>query len=376
LYGRISLGGRNYLQKSLVILQFALSAFLIGATVVLFSQFNFLNHKDRGYDDSHLVLVNKENLSRPEARLVKSALMKDPDILAVFAMDGGDNFNGGKINGDSGIGFANITVDESFLPVMKIPVLKGRNFSPGFPSDSSNAVIVNESFVKQAGWKDPIGQLVSFEPNENYRVIGVIRDYAYKSLTEPIGPEVLTMRMQQDYQRVFIKIRPGSETASLGHIESTFKQLFPLSPFSYVFKDEENRKYYEAEERWKQMLLFASLVTIFISCVGLFALSVFSVERRTKEIGVRKVLGASPRIIVALVSKDFLRLVIVALLIAIPAVWMGAEKWLQRYPYRITVSIWMFTGMGLVVMLIALVTVSFQSIRAALTNPVDSLRSE
>jgi putative ABC transport system permease protein len=376
LYGRIRLGGRNYLQKSLVVLQFVLSAFLIGATVVLFSQFNFLIHKDPGYDDSHLVLVNKAELTRPEARLFKTELMKDPDILGVLPKDADNAINPAKINGDSSITFANVTVDESFLPVMNIPVLQGRNFSPDLPSDSADAVIVNETFVKKAGWKQPLGQLVSFGEKENYRVIGVIRDYAIQSLAETIEPELLSMRMQQDYGMVYIKIKPGSETASLSHIEGTFRRLFPITPFSYVFKDEENRRNYEAEERWKQTLLFASVVTIFISCVGLFGLSVFSVERRTKEIGVRKVLGASAGVIAALVSGDFLRLVIVALLIAIPAVWIGADKWLQRYPYRVTISVWMFAGLGLMVMLIAVVTVGFQAIRAGRANPVESLRVE
>ncbi len=374
LYGRVSLGGRNYLQKSLVVLQFALSAFLIGATVVLFSQFSFLIHKDLGYDDRHLIRVDKADLTRSEARLFKTELMKDPDILAVLPKDGGYGINPAKINGDSSIDCVNGTVDESFLPVMRIRVLQGRNFSSAFTSDSANAVIVNESFVKKAGWKDPIGQRVSMGEKENYRVVGVMGDYVYWSLADEIQPELL--RMDQDYGMMYIKIKPGSETASLGQIGSTFRRLFPLTPFSYVFKDDENRKNYEAEEKWKQMLLFASLVTIFISCVGLFGLSVFSVEKRTKEIGVRKVLGASPGIIVALVSRDFLRLVMLALIVAIPSVWIGADKWLQRYPYRVTLSIWMFAGLGLVVVLAALVTVSFQAVRAGMANPVKSLRVE
>jgi putative ABC transport system permease protein len=177
-----------------VVLQFALSAFLIGATVVLFSQFNFLIHKDLGYDDRHLVLVNKSDLTRPEARLFKTELMKDPDILAVIPKDGGYNFNPAKINGDSSITCVNVTVDESFLPVIKIPILQGRDFSADLPSDSADAVIVNESFVKKAGWEDPIGQQLSFGEKENYRVIGVIRDYAYGSLAEVIEPELLRMK--------------------------------------------------------------------------------------------------------------------------------------------------------------------------------------
>jgi putative ABC transport system permease protein len=376
LYGRIRLGGRNYLQKSLVVLQFTLSTFLIGATFVLFSQLNFLMHKDPGYDNSNLVLVNKQDLTPGEAQLFKTEMLKSPGIIDVTAKDADNAFNAAKINGgDSMIGFANMTVDETFLPLLKIPVLQGRNFSRDFPGDSTGSVLVNESFVKKAGWKDPIGQQVTFGEKEKYRVIGVVRDYAYNPLNEAIEPELFSMRLL-GYGMVYIKIKPKSETASLAQIEKTFKRLFPLSPFSYRFKDEENRKSLEAEGRWKQILLFASLVTIFISCVGLFGLSVFSVEKRTKEIGVRKVLGASSGVIVGLVSKDFLRLVFIALLIALPAVWMGADKWLQRYPFRITVSVWMFAGVGLVVVLIALVTVSFQSVKAAMTNPVESLRSE
>ncbi|HTR28408.1 MAG TPA: ABC transporter permease [Puia sp.] len=374
LYGRISLGGRNYLQKSLVVLQFGLSAFLIGATAVLFSQFSFLIHKDLGYDDSHLVRVDKADLTRDQARVFKTEMMKDPNILAVLPRDGGLGFNPAKINGDSVIGCINGTVDESFLPAMKIRLLQGRNFSGAFPSDSANAVIVNERFVRKAGWKNPIGQRVSLGEKENYRVVGVFADYVYGSLAEAIQPELL--RMDNGYGMIYIKIKPGTETESLGRIERSFGKLFPLTPFSYVFKDEENRRNYEAEAKWKQMLLFAALVTIFISCVGLFGLSVFSVERRTKEIGVRKVLGASSGTIAALVSRDFLRLVILALVVAIPAVWIGADKWLQRYPYRISVSFWMLAGVGLVVILIALATVSFQAVRAGRANPVQSLRVE
>jgi putative ABC transport system permease protein len=375
LYGRMRLGGRSYLQRGLVVVQFALSAFLIGATVVLFSQFHFLTHKDLGYDDSNLVEVNKRDLSREEAQLFRHELSKDPHILAVLLKDAGYSFNGARINGDSMIGFANMTVDPSFLPVMKIPLIKGRNFS--LASDSSDAVIVNEAFVRKAGWKEPIGQQVRFGEKETYRVIGVIRDYAYRPLNEePIGPELLTMRMQQSYGMFYIKIKPGSETASLRVIENTFKQLFPLSPFAFTFKDEENRKSYEAEQRWEQIFLFASILTIFISCIGLFGLSVFSVERRIKEIGVRKVLGASGAAIAALISKDFVLLVIVALLIAMPVAWMGADKWLRQYPNQVPLSGWMFGLAGGIVVFIALATVSFQSVRAAMMNPVESLRSE
>jgi putative ABC transport system permease protein len=376
LYNRFSLGGKNYLQKSLVVLQFTLAAFLINATLIIFSQFDFLTTENLGYDDSHLVLINKSSLSRNEAVLLKAELMKSPDIIGVAPKDGGYSFNEGKINGGTGIGVANVTIDESYIPLLKIPIVKGRNFSRDFPSDSSHSVIVNETFVKKAGWKDPIGQQFSFDENEKYQVIGVVKDYHFQPLNQEIVPEVFTMRPQSDYGIVYTKIKPNSETASLHYIETTFKKLFPLSPFSFVFKDQENLKNYAAEAKWKQIILFAAILTIFISCIGLFGLSVLSAEKRTKEIGVRKVMGASVSRVVTILSKDFLKLVSIALVIAMPLSWLAANKWLQNYPYRIALSWRMFALAGLLIIFIALATVSFQAIKAAIANPVKSLRTE
>jgi putative ABC transport system permease protein len=184
------------------------------------------------------------------------------------------------------------------------------------------------------------------------------------------------MKPGNDYGKAFIKIKPNSATASLRHIERIFKKMFPISPWSYEFKDLENRKSYEAEEKWKQIMMFGAILTIFISCIGLFGLSVLSAEKRTKEIGIRKVLGASVRSVVSILSADFLKLVFIALLIAMPLAWLAANKWLQNYPYRITLSWWMFTVAALLVVFIALTTVSFQAIKAAIANPVKSLRTE
>ena len=376
LYSRFTLAGKNYLQKSLVVLQFTLATFLISATFIIFSQFNFLTTEKLGYDDSNLVLVTKAGLKRGEAQLLKEELMKSPDIIGVAPKDEGYSFNGGKINGGSEIGVANVTIDESYLPLLKIPIIKGRNFSKDFSSDSSHSVIVNESFVKKAGWKNPIGQQFSFDENEKYQVVGVVKDYHFQPLDQEIVPEVFTMRQQSEYGMAYIKIKPNSESVSLKHIEKVFKSLFPLNPFSFTFKDQENLKNYESEAKWKQIILFGAILTIFISCIGLFGLSVLLAEKRTKEIGIRKVLGASVGIVVTILSKDFLKLVIIALLIATPLAWLAAYKWLQNYPYRITLSWWMFTGAGLLVVFIALTTVSFQAIKAAIANPVKSLRTE
>ncbi|HEY9259742.1 ABC transporter permease [Chitinophaga sp.] len=376
LYGRFSFSGKNYLQKTLVVIQFTLASFLICATFIIFSQFSYLTTKKLGYDDSNLVLVNKAGLTRGEARLFREELMKYPNILGLAAKDNGYSFNGGKINEDAAIGFANVAIDESYIPLLKIPILKGRNFSSGFPSDSSGAVIVNESFVKKAGWKEPIGQQVIMNGAEKYRVIGVVKDYHFQSLSQEIGPELFSMKGPDGFGMAYIKIAVNSETASLLKIERVFKKLFPLVPYSFEFKDQENRKNYEVEARWKQIMLSAAVLTIFISCIGLFGLSVFYAEKRTKEIGIRKVLGASVGRVVAILSMDFLKLIMIALLISIPLAWITADKWLQNYPYRIPLSGFMFAPEALLVVLMALVTISFQAIKAAIADPVSSLRSE
>ncbi|MEO8823746.1 MAG: ABC transporter permease [Ginsengibacter sp.] len=378
LYSHSTLSGKNYLQKSLVVLQFTLSSFLIIATLIIYYQFNYLTTEKLGYDDNNLVLVNKLNLKRDQAKLFSYELKKDPDIIEVAAKNSGSWSTVAKVNGDSSILFAYETVDESFLPLLKIPVLEGRNFSPDYPSDSSHAVLVNESFVKKAGWKNPIGKSVNFffHADEKYTVIGVVKDYHFQSLNREIGPQLFTMKHDNDYGTSYIKIKSNTATASLKYIQSTFKKLFPLSPYNYTFKNEENIRSYEAEAKWKQIMLYSAILTIFISCIGLFGLSVLSAEKRTKEIGIRKVLGASVRSIVTVLSADFLKLVMLAMMIAIPLAWWTANKWLEKYPYRIHISWWIFASAGLLVIIIALITVSFQAIKAAVANPVDSLRSE
>jgi putative ABC transport system permease protein len=378
LYSRFILAGKNYLQKSLVVLQFTLASFLIIATLTIFSQFRYLTTQSLGYDDKNLVIIEKWGIKRQEAKLLKDQLMKNPNILDVAPKNGGSWGTGAKINGETQIEFAYETVDETYLPMMKIPVVKGRNFSKDFPSDSTHSVLVNESFVAKAGWKDPIGQEVNFWYNEGekYTVIGVVKDHHYEGMGRKIGVQLFTMKPGNDYGKAIIKIKPGSETASLAHIEKVFKNLFPINPYSYKFKDQENLKNYEEEEKWKQIMLLSAILTIFISSIGLFGLSVLAAEKRTKEIGIRKVLGASVGGVVTILSKDFLKLVTIALLIAIPFSWIAANKWLESYPYRISLSWWMFASAGILVVLIALVTVSFQAVKAAVANPVKSLRTE
>ena len=378
LYSRYIPAGKNYLQKSLVVIQFALASFLIIATFTIYAQFNYLTNQNLGYDDSNLITFGKQNLTRIELSLLKTELKKNTGIQEVSAKNGGNWGTAARVNGDSTMQFEYETIDEAYLPMHKIPILQGRNFSTDFPSDSSHSVIVNQSFVKKAGWKNPLGQEVNFwyHNDEKYQVVGVVKDYHFKPLNQKIGPQLFTMKAANEYGMALIKIKPNSETTSLKHIEATFKKMFPFNPYSYNFKDQENIKNYEAEAKWKQIMFFSAIITIFISCIGLFGLSVLSAEKRTKEIGIRKVLGASVNQVVTILSKDFLKLVFFALLFAIPLSWIAAAKWLENYPYRINPGWQMFVIGGLLVLLIAFLTVSFQAVKAAVANPVKSLRSE
>jgi putative ABC transport system permease protein len=377
LYSRFNLSGKNYLQKSLVVLQFSLATLLIVATFAIYAQFSYLTGKDLGYDDTNVVFVENSNMKHGQANLLREALLSNPNILAVGLKNGGREGTMARVNNTKEMGFDFETIDAGYLPLYKIPIIKGRNFSPEFPGDSTRSMLVNETFARKAGWADPLGQVIDFYyKNEKFTVVGVVKDYHYRSLNEEIGAQVFTLQPKKDYGLACIKIKPNSETVSLQHIEATFKKIFPLSPYVYKFKDLENARSYEAEAKWKQMMLFGAILTIFISSIGLFGLSVLSAEKRKKEIGIRKVLGASVSGVVTTLSKDFLKLVTIAMLVAMPAAWYFANQWLQNYAYRITLHWPMFAVAGVLVIFIALATVSFQAFKAAMSNPVKALRSE
>ncbi|WP_276482864.1 ABC transporter permease [Paraflavitalea pollutisoli] len=377
LYSRFALAGKNYLQKSLVVLQFSLASFLIIGTIAIYAQFNLLTHRQLGYDDRNLLALDIPNLKGPEANVLAYELKKIPGIGSIALKNSGGWASVAHVKGDQEVKFAYETIDEHYFPDLKIHLLRGRNFSAAYPSDSTRAVVVNEAFIKSAGWADGVGEVVDFWYNKDkYTIIGVVKDYHYESLTKIIEPQLFTMKPSHGYGRAFIRIQPGKETAVLEQLGQMMKQRYPLSPFVYKFKDDENRAQYESEARWKNIVLFGAVLTIFVSCIGLFGLSVLSAEKRTKEIGIRKVLGASVSHVVTILSRDFLKLVAIALVLAIPAAWIVANQWLENYPYRIHMSWWMFALAGVLVILVALGTISFNAIKAAIANPVRSLRSE
>jgi putative ABC transport system permease protein len=377
LYNRFMPAGKNYLQKGLVVLQFALASFVIIVTAVLFSQFKYLTTATLGYDDSNLIRMYKQNLTVREAEVLRTELTKDPDFLDVSGKDVGYSFRGGTINGHVGTGFVYATIDPHYLPLLKIPVVKGRNFSDAYPTDTANAVLVNETFVRNAGWTNPIGQVVLLgQDSTRMQVVGVVKDYHFEPLNTEIKPQLFVLPSLGSLGDLYIRIRPGTEAASLAYLEKVFHRLYPLNPFSPTFMNETNVKNYESEARWKQILFFSAIITIFISCVGLFGLAVLSAERRVREIGIRKVLGASVANVVRILSRDFLLLVLLSLVLAIPGAWMAAHRWLENYPYRVRLGWELFAGPGVLVVLIAVMTVSAQAVKAAMANPARSLRAD
>jgi putative ABC transport system permease protein len=364
----------------LVILQFTLATFLIIATFTIYSQFNYLIHYDIGYNDKNMVVASGAGVQMDldKLKLLRTELMKNQMIQNVSADQGGRNITIAHINGEKEIQFDIKSIDENYLPLLQIPIVQGRNFSKNLSTDTAESVLINEAFAIKAGWKEPIGQTVDFfYRNKKFKVIGVVRDYHFAALNEEVQPELLHANPGfGTYVDVYVKLGVGNHADALNYIEKTFKNLFPFHPYQYDYKDVTNAKQYEIESKWKQLILFGAILTIFISCIGLFGLATLAAEKRTKEIGIRKVLGAPVETIVRVLSVDFLRLVFIAAIIASPAAWWAMNAWLRNYPYRISMSVWTFGIASLMVLVVALFTISFQTFRAAMAKPVQSLRTE
>jgi putative ABC transport system permease protein len=381
LYGRQKMMGKNLLTKGLIVLQFALAIFLIIGTIAINRQVNYLLRKDLGYNSSNLVLLQLPYTSSSDRLpgLFKNELVGQKNILSVAARNAGRNISGAIANGKN-IVIENNKIDDKYLPAFEIPIIAGRNFSPDFPADSNNSVIVNETFVKEAGWKlsNAVGQTIHTmdERKKPFTIIGVIKDYHFTSLKEKITPELFSMDPNIGYGQVWVKISPNDVPQTLALLEATYKKLVPFFPYSYDFMDDLNAKNYETEAKWKQIISIASGLFIFISCIGLLGLVMLSVQQRTKEIGIRKVLGAAVSRIMMLVSKEFIILISIAFVVAVPVGYYFVHKWLENFAYRIPIGWWMFALAGALVITIALITMSVQSIKAAVANPVKSLRTE
>ena len=379
LYSRATrLTGRNYLGRSLVVLQFSLATFLIITTVFFYSQYNFLTHASMGYDDNNLLMVTTgmgDSTSLMDA--YRNEFARIPGVTRVGMMTDGSWETGSRANGAE-IDTRIMRIDEGFLPAMGVRILSGRNFSPAFPGDSTHAALVNEAYVAAAGWKEPIGKKITYlnGSDTNLTVVGVVRDYHYENLKKKIKPEVFGIGPGMSWGAFVLRLNPASTAQSLKAIEATYRRLNPFQPFEHFFFADKNREGYDQEARWRQIITCSAILAIFISCIGLFGLALLGIRQRTKEIGVRKVLGAGVWRITTLVSRSFIGLVFLSFVVAIPLSWYVVGRWLDNFPYRVTMNAGVFLGAALLTLLIAALTVGIHALGAARANPVKSLRME
>jgi len=379
------------LRKGLVIFQFVISVVLIVASVVIAQQMKYLRSADLGFEQERQIVIplRSENAKKIYSSF-KDELLKQSTIADVGASafyPGITNYSDNILykQGESmqqGKDVRMNYVDTRFLQTLNITPVAGRLFSDDFPSDTSKAIILNEKAIKELGFVSPqesIGKKLYFDfqgKNYDFNIVGVVKDFHYEDLHIPITPYAFQLSMQPQYNYMIVHAKPGNIDNILASVKNSWHTLNPSEPFEYSFLDTDFQKNYDAEIRLSAIVGYFTAIAILISCLGLFGLATFSAEQRVKEIGVRKVLGASVSSIVALLSKDFLKLVGIAVLIASPLAWFAMNKWLQSFAYRIHINWTVFAITALAALLIALITISFQAIKAAIANPVKSLRSE
>ncbi|SEI96491.1 putative ABC transport system permease protein [Dyadobacter sp. SG02] len=384
---KLSSSGKSFnLRSGLVVFQFFMSIILIVGTTVVFQQLQFIRNKKLGYNKDQVIVVPVWSLGK-NMETFREGLIRDSRVanisLSGYVPAGPSDNNNFTVNPDGKtdrmVKTLRYEVDYNYLPTLGMEMARGRNFSKEYGMDST-AIIINETAVKIFGWtpENAMDRLITRNDNEGrkatYHVIGIVKDFHFRSMHERIGPLVMTLN--NGWGWMMVKTRSAEVSGLVASMKKNWDGFHPDMPFSYTFLDERFNETYKAEQKTGQILGTFAGLTIFVACLGLFGLATFTAEQRTKEIGVRKVLGASVAGIITLLSKDFLKLVIIALLIATPAAWWLMDRWLQEFAYKIDVTWWMFALAGALSVLVALCTISYQSVKAALMNPVESLRSE
>ena len=388
LKGKLKSGSKHGgLRSLLVVFQFTTSIILIIGTIVIYKQLHYIQTKNLGFNKEQVLVVNDAYALKKNIEPFKNEILQMPGVvngtlssfLPVSNSSRNDNSYSKEAVMDSknGINMQTWTIDDSYLNTMGMTLSKGRNFSKEFGTDSM-ATIINETTEKFLGYADPIGKKLYTFSNPTqpvaYTIIGVVKNFNYESLRQTVGP--LTFLYGKSTGFASFKVRSENIPSLIKSIEVKWKSMAPGIPFSYRFMDESFSRMYLSEQRVGKIAMIFSILAILIACLGLFGLATFIAEQRTKEIGIRKVLGASVNGIVQLLSKDFVRLVLIAFVIAAPFAWWAMNKWLQDFAYRVDVSWWIFLLSAGIALFIALATVSFQAIKAALTNPVKNLRTE
>ncbi|MES1215811.1 MAG: ABC transporter permease [Bacteroidota bacterium] len=382
--------GNLFIRNGLVVFQFTVSITLIICTLVVFKQLKYTQEKDMGLNKENVVVIANGKRLGSKEETFRQELMKMPGVIDATissSIPTKVSFEDGYVPEGTeadkplveNIGLSSFMVDEEFVSTLKMHVLQGRNFSKEF-SDSAS-VILNETAAKMIGWKEPVGKYLAYPGNDQrFKVIAVVKDFNVSSLRETIEPFALFHLSSKTYgpnnPYISVRLRAGNMNKYLGELETKWKSFAPNTPFDYNFLDTAFDALYRSERRMGAVFGIFTFLSIFVACLGLFGLSVYTAERRTKEIGVRKVLGASVQSVVTLLSKDFLKLVLISTVIAFPVAWFAMNKWLEDFVYRTSIGWIVFVISGFAALLIALLTISFQAIKAAVANPVKSLRTE
>ncbi len=382
---KIKLGGSNLFTRSLVTLQFVLSAGLIISTIIILQQLHFMQSHHPGFDKENVIMVDANEMDTKRIYpLFRQEMSVNPEIAGVAASElglgegTGWSMSGFEYNGKHRQ-VVEYFIDNNYLKVLGMKLLAGRNFDPAIASDTITSVIVNESMVSDFGWtvENAVGQpLKGYSEKFTPVVIGVVKNFNYSSFTKKIEPQLFHQFADYQPYRFFVRIKPGNPAKAIAAIESAWKKIVPSFPLKYSFLDESLNRFYHSEARWSSIVGWAGGISIFLACLGLLGLTMLSIVNRTKEIGIRKVLGATVINITTLLSKDFVKLVLVALVIASPLAWYFMNKWLEGFAYRIQISWLVFLLCGVAAVVIALAVISFQAIKAAVANPVTSLRTE
>jgi len=378
----IKAGKDSWLRKTLVTTQFALSVLLIIATIVVNKQMHYLSTKDLGFNKDQVVVLQLANTGLEEkGKELMNALKQNPNILSVSSSNRvpGQTMNGYGIipeghSLDEHIMVSEMETDANFASTYGIQLTQGRYFSSQMPTDTTNSIVINEALANMLGWKNAVGKQLEVYEARKGKVIGVMKDFNYASLREKVQPLAVILTNNPLY--LSVKIKAGSIPSSLDYMQKTWKQFTNEYPFDYFFLDEQLNHFYSSDERLLYVLNIFAALAIFIACIGLFGLSIYTARQRTKEMGIRKVLGASVTQLTMLLSEEFILLVVIAIIIATPLAWLLTNKWLEDFAYRINISGWIFFIAGMIAILIALATVSVQAIKAAIANPVKSLRTE
>ncbi len=385
--GKSRVGGRN-IRNSLVVFQFAISVFLIVSTIVVFQQLNFIQSKDLGYTKDQVLLIDDTYAAGNQVQAFKEEVLSLSQVknatLSSFlptpsSRSNSSYFKEGAMTQENALQIQTWDVDQDYISTLGMELISGRNFDLQFATDST-AVLINEATlsVMGVGSEEALGmrlsQDIDLERPEFYTIIGVVKNFHYESLHENIG--ALGLFLNNSTGNMAIRLNAGDFSNTIENIEQIWNEVAPGQPFSYRFMDESFNTTFEAEQRLGKIFIVFTVLSILIACLGLFGLAAFNAQKRTKEIGIRKVLGASVGQITYRLTADFLKMVGIAVLIAIPIGWFAMNKWLEDFSYRIEIGWWVFVLAAFIAVAIAIITVSYQSIKAAIVNPVKSLRTE